>query len=213
MIIKIKTFSGETLYLPEEDYLNEVMYSDFEEREFSKPLLRSQQVKNAAKKAGLSLEEYIARQRQLSNEMKKAAKGSQIGLHWKDKNLDKIESTMGSNKYNKIRENILGHNLANARKESIKGLHGKEKQSYLDKLSQRVSTSRQRGDIQNDYNSLLANRKLKAAAKHVRLNKRGASSAEHRRLSELYKDAAKDINYDKNAADYTKTMYKLQGLS
>jgi len=28
MIVKIKTFSGETLYIPEEDYLNEVMYSE-----------------------------------------------------------------------------------------------------------------------------------------------------------------------------------------
>lgn len=28
MIVKVKTFSGETLYLPEEDYLEEVMYSD-----------------------------------------------------------------------------------------------------------------------------------------------------------------------------------------
>ena len=27
MIVKIKTFSGENLYIPEEDYLNEVMYS------------------------------------------------------------------------------------------------------------------------------------------------------------------------------------------
>ena len=36
MIVKIKTFSGETLYLPEEDYLDEVMYSDLEEREFGK---------------------------------------------------------------------------------------------------------------------------------------------------------------------------------
>lgn len=36
MLIKIKTFSGETLYIPEEDYLNEVMYSDLEEREFAK---------------------------------------------------------------------------------------------------------------------------------------------------------------------------------
>ena len=34
MIVKIKTFSGETLYLPEEDYLEELMYSDLEEREF-----------------------------------------------------------------------------------------------------------------------------------------------------------------------------------
>lgn len=40
MIIKIKTFSGETLYLPEEDYLNEVMYSDLEEREFGKNSVR-----------------------------------------------------------------------------------------------------------------------------------------------------------------------------
>ena len=37
MIIKIKTFSGETLYLPEEDYLNEVMYSEnLEERGFAR---------------------------------------------------------------------------------------------------------------------------------------------------------------------------------
>lgn len=37
MIIKIKTFSGENLYLSEEDYLNEVMYSEnLEEREFAK---------------------------------------------------------------------------------------------------------------------------------------------------------------------------------
>ena len=36
MIIKIKTFRGETLYLPEEDYLEEIMYSDLEEREFAK---------------------------------------------------------------------------------------------------------------------------------------------------------------------------------
>ena len=35
MIVKIKTFSGETLYLPEEDYLEEVMYSDLEERKFA----------------------------------------------------------------------------------------------------------------------------------------------------------------------------------
>ena len=28
MIVKIKTFSGETLYIPEEDYLDEVMYSN-----------------------------------------------------------------------------------------------------------------------------------------------------------------------------------------
>ena len=34
MIIKIKTFSGENLYLSEEDYLNEVMYSELEERNF-----------------------------------------------------------------------------------------------------------------------------------------------------------------------------------
>ena len=40
MIIKIKTFSGETLYIPEEDYLNEVMYSDLEEREFGKNSIR-----------------------------------------------------------------------------------------------------------------------------------------------------------------------------
>ena len=40
MIIKIKTFSGETLYIPEEDYLNEVMYSDLEEREFGKNSVR-----------------------------------------------------------------------------------------------------------------------------------------------------------------------------
>lgn len=37
MIVKIKTFSGETLYLPEEDYLNEIVYSEnLEEREFTK---------------------------------------------------------------------------------------------------------------------------------------------------------------------------------
>ena len=35
MIVKIKTFSGENLYIPEEDYLDEVMYSDLEEREFA----------------------------------------------------------------------------------------------------------------------------------------------------------------------------------
>ena len=40
MIIKIKTFSGETLYIPEEDYLDEVMYSDLEEREFTKNSIR-----------------------------------------------------------------------------------------------------------------------------------------------------------------------------
>lgn len=40
MIVKIKTFSGETLYIPEEDYLNEVMYSDLEEREFGKNSVR-----------------------------------------------------------------------------------------------------------------------------------------------------------------------------
>lgn len=38
MIVKIKTFSGETLYIPEEDYLKEVMYSEnLEEREFGVP--------------------------------------------------------------------------------------------------------------------------------------------------------------------------------
>ena len=40
MLIKIKTFSGETIYLPEEDYLDEVMYSDLEEREFAKNSIR-----------------------------------------------------------------------------------------------------------------------------------------------------------------------------
>ena len=33
MIVKIKTFSGETLYLPEEDYLEEVMYSNGDSEE------------------------------------------------------------------------------------------------------------------------------------------------------------------------------------
>lgn len=33
MIVKIKTFSGETLYLPEEDYLDEVMYSSGDSEE------------------------------------------------------------------------------------------------------------------------------------------------------------------------------------
>lgn len=37
MIIKIKTFSGETLYLPEEDYLDEVMYSNAARRALTKP--------------------------------------------------------------------------------------------------------------------------------------------------------------------------------
>ena len=37
MLIKIKTFSGETLYLPEEDYLNEVMYSNAARRALTKP--------------------------------------------------------------------------------------------------------------------------------------------------------------------------------
>ena len=37
MIVKVKTFSGETLYIPEEDYLEELTYSDsLEEREFTK---------------------------------------------------------------------------------------------------------------------------------------------------------------------------------
>lgn len=33
MIVKIKTFSGETLYLQEKDYLQELMYSDEEQQE------------------------------------------------------------------------------------------------------------------------------------------------------------------------------------
>lgn len=38
MIVKIKTFSGETLYLPEEDYINEVMYSEPSNEELVKDL-------------------------------------------------------------------------------------------------------------------------------------------------------------------------------
>lgn len=38
MLIKIKTFSGETLYIPEEDYLEEVMYSEPSNEELVKDL-------------------------------------------------------------------------------------------------------------------------------------------------------------------------------
>lgn len=38
MIVKIKTFSGETLYLPEEDYLEELMYSEPSNEELVKDL-------------------------------------------------------------------------------------------------------------------------------------------------------------------------------
>lgn len=38
MIVKVKTFSGETLYLPEEDYLEELMYSEPSNEELVKDL-------------------------------------------------------------------------------------------------------------------------------------------------------------------------------
>jgi len=48
MIIKLKTFSGETLYIPEEDYLNEVMYSNAARRAITKPGKTAALIKNAA---------------------------------------------------------------------------------------------------------------------------------------------------------------------
>ena len=48
MIIKIKTFSGETLYIPEEDYLDEVMYSSAARRAITKPGKTAALIKAAA---------------------------------------------------------------------------------------------------------------------------------------------------------------------
>jgi len=48
MIVKVKTFSGETLYIPEEDYLDEVMYSG---EKMSKEE-RRERIAHALKKGG-----------------------------------------------------------------------------------------------------------------------------------------------------------------
>ena len=50
MIVKIKTFSGETLYIPEEDYLNEVMYSSAARRALTKPGKTATLIKQTAEK-------------------------------------------------------------------------------------------------------------------------------------------------------------------
>lgn len=55
MIIKIKTFSGETLYLPEEDYLEEVMYSDKEEEKKSKKSSNKKKLAAGLGAAGLTV--------------------------------------------------------------------------------------------------------------------------------------------------------------
>lgn len=48
MIVKIKTFSGETLYLPEEDYLEELMYSEPSNEELVKDLNNRKYKRNNA---------------------------------------------------------------------------------------------------------------------------------------------------------------------
>ena len=107
MIIKIKTFSGETLYIPEEDYLNEVMYSDLEERDYSKPLLREKQVKEAAEKVGLSVEKYIKRQRALATRMRTPSGDvNRLLSPEEDKRIMKL---MGKDKYYRVNKNIVDH--------------------------------------------------------------------------------------------------------
>ena len=55
MIVKIKTFSGETLYLPEEDYLDELMYSDKEEEKKSKKSSNKKKLAAGLGAAGLTV--------------------------------------------------------------------------------------------------------------------------------------------------------------
>jgi hypothetical protein len=88
MIVKIKTFSGETLYIPEEDYLQELMFSDgevYDEEEYEPEL------EKADKKAIKKYQKHpkrLGRQLQLYDEdpqvrrrasRKKALKKSLIG--------------------------------------------------------------------------------------------------------------------------------------
>ena len=53
MIVRIKTFSGETLYLPEEDYLEELMYSNNKLLDIGKPIVEDvefEEISNTANK-------------------------------------------------------------------------------------------------------------------------------------------------------------------
>lgn len=105
MIVKIKTFSGETLYLPEEDYLNEVMYSDLEEREFAS--------RRAMKKVG----NYILDAQLGGRELSPRAKGfikktiTSKGVYRDMPNITEVKKAIPMNQYKKLgltEDHILG---------------------------------------------------------------------------------------------------------
>lgn len=69
MIVKIKTFSGETLYIPEEDYLDEVMFSDRDKRKRNLRKRRNQVAKTRKRIAKAEEEERkLAQKRALTGE-------------------------------------------------------------------------------------------------------------------------------------------------
>ena len=69
MLIKIKTFSGETLYISEEDYLDEVMYSGHNKRKRSTQARRNQAAKTRKRIAKAEEKDRkLALQRSLTGE-------------------------------------------------------------------------------------------------------------------------------------------------
>ena len=102
MIVKIKTFSGENLYLSEEDYLDEVMYSDMSKAEKAELALagtgalagaglygnRLYQVRKLAKKRIEDASGGEIKWENMSKESRKATKEKLLkdleGKKWKD---------------------------------------------------------------------------------------------------------------------------------
>lgn len=131
-----------------------------EERIFSKPILRAQQLEAAAKRAGLNLEKYAARQRGLVSKMKKPSgefKGTMpIKEQWK------ISGVMGESRYKRIRENLLNH-------EAARTSTGEELRRY----------KRSEDDYKRGLESALANARLKKRMAHLKLNQMGAPRKAH----------------------------------
>lgn len=179
MIIKIKTFSGENLYIPEENYLDEVMYSDFEERGFARvdQASRNAEIAEQAAKLNLTPEEFRAQRRSIQQnfnvfnweESKAALQESGLSkdaahdyLHERSKNNQFHYLNAGKRKYKGWPE---------IRNRYIRDLSYEKRKGLKDPISNMLNTL----ELQSKASDLRNTRELeKAAAEAVAKSPKGS---------------------------------------
>lgn len=100
MLIKIKTFSGETLYLPEEDYLEEVMYSNAARRAITKPGKTAALIKAAANSGSKEANYYLGDLKHLVD--------NDASLEFKKDVLKTLKKTINKGGHDSWASNALG---------------------------------------------------------------------------------------------------------